>query len=169
MTPFRWGIVAFWVFIVLALIWQFHSYNNKLETDAEAHPAPQHYWGPLAATYAPPPPAKVAKVQEKAYWVTSDPTGQMFTVHLTLINVGGSKATGVTANVNPYNGALNYDPDSGGHQSTSGRVTGGIGQWISFPDIDPGQSDTETADFVGTYNPSTMTDPTPKIVFVTAP
>ena len=44
MTRTRQLIIAFWVFIIAMLLWQFYSYNAGMTKQAEEHPKQEHFF-----------------------------------------------------------------------------------------------------------------------------
>ncbi|HUB67433.1 MAG TPA: hypothetical protein VL981_08120 [Candidatus Methylacidiphilales bacterium] len=158
MSKWRILAVAFWVFIAIMLAWQAYTYNNRVVAEAQARPE-SHY---IYHTISPPPPPKAlaADVRQTAYHVIpGSPEPDSFMVTFTVKNVGNTTATGVEVNVRPYRGIPNADEDDGdahARVSSISRALGPIsdqdplsqiGQWVSLPDLPPGQSSDESAVF----------------------
>jgi hypothetical protein len=149
MTPLRKLIYAFWIFVVIMLLWQFYTYNAGLRQQAIDHPTQEHFYfynTNSTTAAAAPAPAQVngADVQQVRYTVEEGVggTGNM-TCHVTLKNMGNARATGIQIMVRPFRGASNYDEDVGKSDSTplsDDDPISKFGQWISFPDLAPGAS-----------------------------
>jgi hypothetical protein len=177
MTPMRWAITLFWVFIGIMLIKQFYDYDQGRQKQLVAHPTPQHYF--FNATTPPeflPPAAKnphlrSANVHQMRYWVEdhSGSTGS-FTAYVVLKNLGNAKATGIQAQVRPYRGSMMGDVD-GGHSSlhalSDNDPMSQFGQWINAPDLAPGESTTQTVVFVNHPGYGPGSNPSPQILFET--
>ncbi len=145
---------SFWAFIVIMLGWQAYQYNAKISKADPLHPTQEHFFfiHTNAHLVVIPPVAKDGPdVQQTRFTIEDNtPGASSFTCHVTLKNVGKAKAVNVQVNVRPYRGAPTGDVDVG--RSSAAPVNDSdpiaqFGQWVSFPDLDPGQSDTETAVF----------------------
>lgn len=166
---------AFWIFIIVMLIWQFYSYNQQLSTPDPQHPTQEHfffYQPSHAAAAATPVTHDGPYVVQTGFRVQdSTPTDTSFTCHVTLKNTGKAKATGVQVCVRPYRGALDYDPDSGESKGarpglqddSSSRAS--VSQWVSFPDLAPGESSTQSAVFMKDGASIYGINPQPEITF----
>ena len=167
------AIVAFWVVIIGMLLWEFYSYNHGLTQEAIEHPPQQHFYfyHSNSAPVAPAPPAHngPAVVQTGFEVASNSPGLGSFTCRVTLKNVGRLKATGVQVNVRPYKGIALGDVDEGGHHNTNNLSdtdpTSLIGQWVTFPDLAPGESATQTAVFIMRREVQPGTNPEPEIIF----
>jgi hypothetical protein len=154
MTPTRKLIFAFWVFIVIMLLWQFYSYNESLKQQAIDHPTQTQFI--FIHTNA--PPAAAAPVQKNGpdvrqvgYTVESNaPSDGNFTIHVTLKNVGTAKAVSVQIHIRPYRGMRLGDEDVGSHLSIlpEDDPLSQYGTWITFPDLAPGESSTQSVVFL---------------------
>ena len=171
MTPIRKLIVAFWIFIVLMLLWQFYSYNQSLK-EAAAHPQQEHYFFFHTNTAAPAAPAAVAHgadVQQTGFVIQDrTPAAGSFTCQVTLKNVGNAKATGVEVSVRPYRGISIGDEDLGHTPSAvlnDSDPIAQIGEWVTFADLAPGESSTRNVVFVSRGDARPGTNPKPDIVF----
>jgi hypothetical protein len=148
-------IIAFWVFIVCMLIWQFYDYNKGLDQAAIDHPEQTHfYFFHTNAAPVAPTPAQVngADVQQTHYAIENNvPANGNFTIHVTLKNVGNAKALGVQVHVRPYRGMRLGDEDVG---NSTLRILpdddplSQYGEWVPFPDLAPGESNTQSVIFL---------------------
>ncbi len=174
MTTTRKLIIAFWIFIVLVLAWQFYSYNQGMTQEATEHPQQEHFFffhsNAITSANAPPKPEHdKADVRQVAFTVQQNvPTRGNFTCSVTLKNTGDVKAMNVEVNVRPYRGITLGDEDVG-HSSTEplsdSDPLAQIGQWVTFPDIPPGESRTATAVFFGRQGVHPGGNPSPDISF----
>jgi hypothetical protein len=152
--------------------WQLYSCNDKI-AQAAAQPKQEHFffYQPTKASEA-----AAAAVHDSAYveqtgFTVEDnvPGGSSFTCHVTLKNTGKVKAINVEVCVRPYRGALAGDDDGGPNLNRpipddSPRAQ--INQWVSFPDLDPGESSTQDVVFAKDNGPSLYGDnPRAEIVF----
>ncbi len=146
---------AFWIFIIVMLIWQFLSFNQKLDTPDPQHPTQNHfffYQPSHAAAAATPVVHDGPYVVQTSFRVEDNtPSDTSFTCHVTLKNSGKTKATNVQVCVRPYRGTLDGDVDVGPNvnkpiKDDSPRAQ--INQWVSFPDLAPGESSTQSAVFM---------------------
>jgi hypothetical protein len=163
MSRTRKLIIAFWIFIVIMLLWQFYSYNQGLKQKAIDHPQQEHFYffqtNAVAPSAAAQPETNGPDVEQTAYSVEENtPTSVSFTVHVTLKNLGNAKAVGVQVRVRPYRGMRLGDEDVG---NSTLRILdendplSQFGQWVSFPDLAPGESSTQSVIFLnqGTATP----------------
>jgi hypothetical protein len=174
MTVTRKLIIAFWIFIVAVLAWQFYSYNQGMTKEATEHPKPEHFFffhsNANASVEAPPKPEHgKANVKQAAFTVKQDvPTRGSFTCSITLKNTGDVKAVNIEVHVRPYKGITLGDEDVG-HSSTAplsdNDPLSQIGQWVTFPDIPPGESRTTTAIFLSREGVHPGANPSPEISF----
>ena len=174
-------ITAFWVFVCGMLIWQFYSYNQHATEEAAAHPRQEQFffYNTNTAPVVPPAPRipdgpfvkQIANSFEN-----NEPNQGNFIYLVTLKNVGNAKAVGVQVLARPFAGistgnddggdsTLIHRPGGGGAAALNSNPMADYGQWISFPDLAPGQSDTENAIFLeqGGMNPGG--NPAPQILF----
>jgi hypothetical protein len=150
MTRTRKLIIAFWIFIGCMLLWQFYDYDKGLDRQALEHPTKTHfvYLPPTDKSAAPVAAhAEGADVQQVGYTVDeNDPGNGSFTVHVTLKNVGNAKATGVQIHIRPYRGLRLGDEDAGVAKLRiidDDDPLAQYGDWLSFPDLAPGESSTQ--------------------------
>ena len=172
----RWLGLAFWIFIGGMLLWQFFDYNESLNKQVIANPPPQHYFFfDTNALQAPKKPAAKPVVDgpnvvQKKFWVKYDePNPGMFTCYVVVKNIGNAKATNVQLLVRPYRGISLGDDDDGhakSHVVTDTDALAQISQWITFPDLAPGQaSDPGTASFLSSPGAAPGGNPDPEISF----
>ena len=175
MTPIRKLIIAFWIFIVCMLLWQFYSYNQGLKEAALEHPKQEHFWFTNSVASAPTAPTQPkrdgADVQQTGFSVEDNaPSRGSFTCHVTLKNKGNAKAVGVQVSVRPYRGITKGDVDVG-HTDMSilsdSDPISQFGQWVAFPDLAPGESSTRDVIFVSRNDVVPGTNPNPEIQFQT--
>jgi hypothetical protein len=172
MTPIRKLIVAFWIFIVCMLLWQFYSYDRGVR-EAAARTPQEHFFFYPTKTVAPSAPVQAprdgADVEQTGFSVQAKtPNAESFSCVVTLKNVGNAKATGVQVSVRPYRGISLGDEDAGhttpGILSDSDPVSQ-IGQWVTFSDLAPGESSTQTVVFLSRGDFMPGTNPKPDIIF----
>ena len=175
MTPIRKLIVAFWIFIVCMLLWQFYDYNQGLKEAAVEHPQQEHFWFTNSVATAPAAPAQPKRdgpdVQQTGYSVEDNaPSAGSFTCHVTLKNKGNAKAVAVQVSVRPYRGITRGDEDVG-HTDMSilsdSDPISQFGQWVSFPDLAPGESSTQSVIFLSRTDVRPGANPNPEIQFQT--
>ena len=140
------------------LLWQFYDYNQGLKQAAIEHPTQEHFWftNSVAAPAAPAAPAQSkrngADVQQTGFSVENNAPGAgSFTCHVTLKNTGNAKAVGIQISVRPYRGITKGDVDSGHADMSTLSDSDPIsqfGQWVTFPDLAPGESSTQTVIFI---------------------
>ena|ERR1700683_1529317 len=173
MTPVRKLIFAFWIFVVIMLLWQFYSYNEGLRQQAIDHPTQEHFFFYNTNTAAPAAPvqaqSKGADVQQVRYTVEENtPSTGSMTCHVTLKNMGNAKATGIQIFVRPFRGASNYNEDVGRSDAkpiSDDDPISQFGQWISFPDLAPGESNTQDVSFFSRHFIIQGKNPNPQILF----
>ena len=163
-------IWAFWIFVAVMLLWQFYTYNAKISAPP-AHPTQDHFF-----FYQPAPGAAAAPVEhdgpfvEQSSFTVEDhtPSDSSFTCHVTLKNSGKAKAIDVSVCVRPFRGAIMVTDDNGnGNRPISDdSPRAQINQWVSFPDLDPGQSVTESVMFMKDSGATAFGEnPRPEIVY----
>jgi hypothetical protein len=147
-------IWAFWIFVVIMLLWQFTNYNAKISAPPD-HPTQGHFFfyqhtdADAAAGAA---DHQGPFVEQTSFSVEDNtPNSTAFTCHVTLKNTGKAKAINVEVCVRPFRGTLDGDPDNGPNtdkllDDNSPRAQ--INQWITFPDLGPGESSTQSAVFM---------------------
>jgi hypothetical protein len=175
MTPIRKLIIAFWVFIICMLLWQFYDYDRGVKEAAIVHPQEEHFWFTNTVATAPTAPAQAhaagADVEQTGFSVEDNaPSTGSFTCHVTLKNKGNAKAVGIQVSVRPYRGITRGDEDAG-HSAMStlsdNDPISQFGQWISFPDLAPGESSTQNVVFVSRNDVRPGTNSNPEIQFQT--
>jgi hypothetical protein len=160
MSRTRMLIVAFWIFIISMLLWQFYTYDQSLTRQAVEHPVQQHFWftnsAPATPAAAAEQPHEGAYVEQTHYAVENNVPGRgSFTVDVTLKNVGNAKAVGVEVRVRPYRGMRLGDEDVG---NSTLRILdendplSQFGQWVTFPDLAPDESSTQSVVFLSQDN-----------------
>jgi hypothetical protein len=177
MSTTRKLIIAFWIFIGCMLLWQFYTYDQGLTRAEVEHPTQQHFWFTNSAAAAPAAPTKAlangAVVQQTGFSVENNaPSAGSFTCHVTLKNVGNAKAVGVQVSVRPYRGITLDDQDVGHARPAAVTLSDSdpisqYGQWVSFPDLAPGESGTQNAVFLSRTDVIPGTNPNPEIQFQT--
>ena len=170
-------IIGFWAFIGFVLIWQFIDYNSSVDKQAEAHPVQAHFYfynTNTAPVHAAGPRMESGDVQQIRYWAEpGKPSGGMFTAHVFLKNMGKTTATAVQILVRPYRGIqMGNDTSDGFHHrgAQSGTLSDSdplsqFGQWVSFPDIPPGETVTEDVVFTARPGYALGNNPNPQIIF----
>ncbi len=171
-------IYAFWAFIIIMLLWQAYNYNQSISDRATAQKE-QHYFYFDTNVVNPagpnPPPAPVrhtgAYVVQSLYTVEQNqPSRGNFTCHVTLKNEGEAKAVNVQVQVRPYRGSRTDDEDLGVKYAilNDNAPLAQIGQWVSFPDLDPGQSSTQSTVFFAQQGAQMGPNKDPQINYDTA-
>lgn len=156
------------------LLWQFYNYNQALNQEAAAHPQQERFYfyntntGPTTPAVTR-PAIDGADVHQLAYSVEPNKPGPgNFTSTVILKNVGNAKATGIQVMVRPYRGIKIGDEDNGpatAHMLDENDPTSLYGQWLTFPDLAPGESATQTIVFASQPNITPGTNPNPQILF----
>jgi hypothetical protein len=175
MSRTRKLIIAFWIFIGCMLLWQFYTYDRGLTQAAIEHPQQKQFWFTNSVAAAPAAPTQPAHdgadVEQTGFSVEDNTPGTgSFTCHVTLKNRGNAKAVGVQVSVRPYRGISRGDEDVGhtptGIVSDSDPISQ-LGQWVTFPDLAPGESSTRSVIFIGRTDVRPGTNPKPEILFQT--
>ncbi len=170
----RWLYAAFWLIVGTMLFLQFQSYNKHLDQAiAAAGPKQQHFYFFNGATNAAdtteaPPKPDVANVKQVGFSCQDNtPSQGNFTCHVSLKNYGTLKATGIQIQVSPYRGiVLNLDNDNEPPQvisDTDPLVQ--YNQWVSAPDLAPGETESVDAVFLAHPGYSPGNNPNPQIIF----
>jgi hypothetical protein len=175
MSRTRKLIIAFWIFIGCMLLWQFYDYNQGLKEASVEHPTQQHFWFTNSVATAPGAPAQAHRdgpdVQQTGFSVENNaPSTGNFTCHVTLKNVGNAKAVGVQVSVRPYRGITLDDQDEGHARPADVTLSDSdpisqFGQWVTFPDLAPGESSTQKVFFLSRTDVIPGTNPNPEIQF----
>jgi hypothetical protein len=172
----RTWIILFWVFIVGMLLWQFYDYNDSMTRQAIEHPQQtQFFFYHTNAAVAPAAPIehKDAFVEQTKFTVEENVPGTgSFTCNVTATNNGQAKAKNVQIKVRPYRGVRTDDDDDGPNTVTITTLSDNdpqaqINQWVSFPDLAPGESNTQSVVFLASGNYSPGKNPKPEVVFET--
>jgi len=174
MSRLRKLIIAFWIFIGCMLLWQFYEYDQGLTQAEEAHPTQEHFffYQTNLAPVAPPPQRHDGAYVEQTSFTTRDntPATGSFTCQVTLKNDGNAKAVGVQVMVRPYRGIRTGDEDMGhtplGVLSDNDPLAQ-LGQWVTFPDLAPGESSTQSVVFLSHPDVQPGANPNPDLVFQT--
>jgi hypothetical protein len=182
MSRTRWLIVAFWVFIGGMLWWQFNSYNTAIDVKAKEHPTQEHFFAngspnpdgsmPKPTPSATNPIAPAADVEQVSYSVQKDTPGTgSATATIVLKNQGNAKAVGVEVFLRPYRAAPSTDVNargiSGNGALSEDDPVSQMGQWVTFPDLAPNESATQSVVFTEHQGLEPGGNPTPKIVSAT--
>jgi hypothetical protein len=167
MTPTRWLIVAFWAVVILIGL-------KYLFTAVMTPPPPvvpeQHWFAPPLSGGAPAPTTD-ADVRLTHYVPKIVPGAASFTAEVTIQNFGGKKATSIEVRIQPYVG--NYDdkkapgPDEMPNQP-GGDPMANVFQWLTFPDLDPGATESQPVTFPMRSDADPAESFIPKVVFQNA-
>jgi hypothetical protein len=166
-------IWAFWIFLAIMLLWQFYTYNGKIE-EAAAQPKQEHFffYQPTVASEKAAAAIHDGPYVEQTNFTVEDntPNNTAFTCHVTLKNTGKAKATSVSVCVRPFRGTALFDPDSAQRNDTKmlpdDSPRGMINQWVTFPDLDPGESSTQSAVFMKNGTGAYGNNPKAEIVYL---
>ena len=171
MTTTRWLIVAFWA--VMFLIGAFYVVESVMKPPPP--PVPEKHWFPPPLPGSVPSAASAnADVRLAAYVLKPVPNSSTFTVDVTVKNVGQKKATGVQVKVQPYVGTMDTNKAEPGPDEIPDQPGGDpmatVVQWVTFPDLPPGQTSTQTLTFSmrGDATPA-QSQPHAQVQFQTAP
>jgi hypothetical protein len=177
MTRGTQALYAFCALLVIILGWQFYQYSESLSQLPPGAVDPHKRYVFIHTNGSPipaaPAPADGAFLKQVSYEVQNGvPNSAMMTCVVRIKNTGNATATGIQVEVRPYKDSVKGDENVGGMGSdepiapTDPRAL--MSQWITFPDLAPGQSATENAVFVAQdgYNPGK--NPNPQIIFQTA-
>ena len=170
-------IWAFWIFIAIMVVWEAYDYNEKLAKPDPAHPTQDHYFfympkagGDQNAAGA--TTGQAGPFVEQTNFTVEDntPSTVSFTCHVTLKNTGKAKAVAVSVQVRPYRGTLLHDGDSGDSRNSDATVPdasplGQVSQWVTVPDLAPGESSTQSVVFMKQGTHEYGTNPQAEIVF----
>ena len=154
MSRTRQLIIAFWVFIVIMLLWQFYIYDKGITTAATTHPTQEHFYfihTNAPTSVAPPVEHQGAFVQQTNFAVQNDvPATGSFTCQVTLKNLGHAKAAGVQVSVRPFRGTPPATRTWASRRSrrSDNSALAQFGQWLNFPDLGPGESSTQSVIFL---------------------
>lgn len=177
MSRTRMLIISFWVFIGCMLLWQFYTYDHGLTQASIDHPRQTQFWFTNSSASTAPTPSKApihdgADVEQTGFSIVDGtPSAGSMTCYVTLKNTGNAKAVDVQVQVRPFLGASNYDEDVGQQKVvvvTEDNPISQINQWVSFPDLAPGESSTQSAVFLSRTYSVPGKNPQPKILFETA-
>lgn len=165
-------IYAFWAFVIIMLLWQAYVYNRNISRVDPLHPTQRQfffYHTNAHAKVSPPEERTGPDVQQVAFTVEDNVPGPSnFTCHVTLRNKGHAKAVNVQVQVQPYRGTTVGDEDVGpasikpiNDQSALAQ----FGQWVSFPDLAPGETSTQSAVFFKQNGAHPGRNASPQIIF----
>jgi len=176
----KWIYATFWIFIAIMLIWQFLTYNSHIDQKvAAAGPQQKHFFfnnkSKDTTAMNPAGTDRACVVQLDCRAEGGQPVKGSFTCHVMLKNIGNKKATGVIVQVSPYEGVTAGSAEDADRYARvskprlNAHPIPHISQWVSFPDILPGQTVTKDAVFLDdpVYGPGG--NPNPQIKFETAP
>jgi hypothetical protein len=99
------------------------------------------------------------------------PATGSFTCLVTLKNIGNVKATSIQVCVRPFRGVSTIDIDVGGNRGGTlddNNPISMISDWLSFPDLDPGESRTLSDVFLTRPDIHPGVNPRPQIIFEAA-
>jgi hypothetical protein len=174
MTPIRKLIVAFWIFIVIMLLWQFYTYDQGLKEAEIDHPQQEHfYFFHTNAASVAPSQAHIEgpDVEQTLYTVEENaPSLGSFTCHVTLKNIGNAKAVGIQVAVRPYRGTRTDDEDVGPNTQQTTILNDNdyraqLTEWVTFPDLAPGESSAQSVIFLSRTDVKPGPNPKPEILF----
>jgi hypothetical protein len=173
MTPTRWAIAAFWIF--MAVLGVYYAVHDVMLPAPPPPPPPQQ--GLLPALPGPAAPAAAApnaEVKLTHYATHITPGALEFSVDVTLQNVGSKKATGVQVMVHPYVGNQDTNKSQMGPDEIPGQQGGdplhNVVQNLDYPDIDPGQTATQSFTLpVRSDADPAQRDDSAQVIFQTAP
>lgn len=181
MTTTRKLIWAFWIFIFIMLAWEFYSYDRGVTQEAIDHPQQKQFFFFHSNNVAHPSEPKKGKavdhhgepfLRQTAFSVhPKAPTSVMFTCEVTVKNEGDVKAVNVQVQVRPFKGIRLGDEDNGGGETKAlpdNDPMSLIAQWVSFPDLKPGESATQKAVFLEKVNVRPGNNPDPQFIFEAA-
>ena len=164
-------IWAFWICLAVMLCWNLYSCNDKIAQEA-AQPKQEHFffYQPTKETAAAAAIPAGPRVEQTGFRVEDNtPTDGAFTCHVTLTNTGKGKAINVQVCVKPFRGGVSGNDGDGPNVSVpipDDDPRAQINQWLSFPDLDPGQSSTQSIVFTKERGASNYGDnPKAEIVF----
>jgi len=174
MSRTRKLIIAFWIFIGVMLLWQFYTYDQGLTRAAVEHPQQEHFY--FFHTNAAPGAVAPARsegpdVEQVGYTVDEgSPSPGSFTCKMTVKNLGKAKAVNVQGSVHPYRGTRTDDEDRG---PNTGQITllndsdyrAQMSEWVTFPDLAPGESSTQSVVFIDRSDVNPGPNPKPEIIF----
>jgi hypothetical protein len=171
MTTTRWLIAAFWV--AMFLVGAFYLVQSLLAPPPP--PVPEKHWFPPPLPGSVPPAASPnADVRLAAYVMKKVPNSSTFNVDVTVKNVGLKKATDIQVKIQPYNGTMDTSTTQHGPDEIpdlpKGDPMATVFQWVTFPDLPPGQSSTQTLTFSMRDDAEPAESlPNPQVQFQTAP
>jgi hypothetical protein len=171
MTPTRWLIVAFWVFVLLMGAKSFYDYNSHLDHE-EAAQSEKHYFPPSLMPGAPAAPSTDADVRQIRYTPKENDMTSQFTAEVVIKNFGQKKATNIQVRIQPYIGTVDNSGQPGPDEilgPNSVDPTANVFRWVEFPDLGPGETASQTLTFPMRSDAAPRGHFDPKITFQTAP
>ncbi|MEJ0000536.1 MAG: hypothetical protein WDO13_16080 [Verrucomicrobiota bacterium] len=95
------------------------------------------------------------------------PSTGNITCRVTLKNLGSAKAVNVQVEVRPFHGGTLGDEDVGPgiKPVDDSSAVAQLSQWLTFPDLVPGESETESVTFPAQTGVHPGKNPSPQIVF----
>jgi len=176
MSRARILLTAFWIFVAIGLIWSFRSCDQQITQAAVEHPKQQQFlfYPPSTTTNA----ASATPVQhngpyvvQAGYTVLPDtPSVGSFTCQVTLKNTGSAKAVHVQVAVHPYRGTRTDDEDVGRNTQQISILPDNdyraqIVSHITFPDLAPGESSTQSVTFLNRTDVNPGPNRNPDIIY----
>lgn len=168
-------IFIFWAFVLSMLGYQMVQEYLKGQAAHASYVARQVVTPPQATSPAatlsstpPPPISPDADVRQIGYSVKGHSPTQ-FEAIITLKNVGGGTAAGVQIFVRPFRGGDNSKNPGMDSTTPEDSPDSQYGEWVSFPDLAPGQEATQPFDFNARpeHGISPGGNDDPKIIWVT--
>jgi hypothetical protein len=146
MTPTRWLIAAFWTIILCIGV----SYMFQSVTAPVPPPPVARHWMPPPLPGAP-VASQDADVRLIHYVPHIVPGAMTFTCDVVVKNFGKKKATEVQVRIQPYVGNKDTNPAQPGPDEIPAQPGGdpmaNITQWVSFSDLGPGETATQSLTF----------------------
>jgi hypothetical protein len=141
MTPTRWLITAFWAVVILLTL----KYVYTGLTSAPPPVVPEQHWYPPPMPGSPLPASPQADVRLIHYVPHVTPGAGSFTADVTIQNFGQKNATGIQVRIQPYVGNSDSPSAPGPDEMpTGGDAVTAVFQWLSFPDLAAGATETQT-------------------------
>jgi hypothetical protein len=169
MTPLRWLILFFWIFVAAMLIKGFMDSESHRKQEAIEHPKQEHFFfTPLPGQPAPVAPNPNADVRQVGFGVQPETPPGSFTCVVTVKNLGSKKAANIQEKVRPYRGSTVGNMETGHtgfHHIDENDPLSQLNSWVTFPDLAPGESSTQSVTFLNQFNVNPGKNPQPEINF----
>jgi hypothetical protein len=150
MTPTRWLIAAFWVFVLAMCGKSFYDYNKHLDSVETAQEEKHYFPPPLPGNAPAATPSTDADVRQVTYSPKETQGASQFTAELVIKNFGQKKATNIQVRVQPYvrstDTSSQVGPDEILNPNTVDTMAGYY-VYEEFPDLGPGESASKTLTF----------------------